>query len=65
LFRDRGHELERLSIVQLLNCFRACAADRYVYIGKLLKPGEKATDYTDDEPEETPSPAPAGDKKQD
>lgn len=24
-------------------------ADKYDYIGKLLKPGEEATEYTDDE----------------
>lgn len=35
--------------------------DRYVYVGKLLKPGEKATEYTDDEHEEAPPPPPPAD----
>jgi len=64
---DRHDDLSDLSPAQMESVreWEEQFTDRYVYIGKLLKPGEKATDYTDDEPEETPSPAPAGDKKQD
>lgn len=33
----------------LFLCGVLCFAEKYDYIGKLLKPGEEPTEYTDDE----------------
>lgn len=43
-----------------------CFSEKYDYVGKLLKPGENHSNYSDDEEEETPpTPTAAGDKSKD
>ncbi|XP_037070093.1 LOW QUALITY PROTEIN: membrane-associated progesterone receptor component 1-like [Pollicipes pollicipes] len=61
---DNHDDLSDLTPMQMESVreWEAQFTDRYVYVGKLLKPGEKATEYTDDEHDEAPPPA---DKKHD
>lgn len=69
---DHFDDLSDLTPMQMESVreWEAQFTDRYVYIGKLLKPGEKATDYSEDEEaaattEAARPSAPAGHKKTD